>query len=163
MKVFEVATGAFLRSFEGHTHHVLGVSWRADGRQLATCGADNAIKVWNFLTGEQVKSIGGFGKEVTSIQYVGIGDYVLVGAGDNKVSTKNTTGDGGSDFGGATDFVYCARSSADGKVFVAGGHDSVVRVWKEGGETIVNFEPPADDTSASIPPDGTGQVVGGGQ
>src|SRR5690606_20853435 len=43
MKVFEVASGKLHRSFEGHTHHVLGVSWRSDGRMLASSGADNVI------------------------------------------------------------------------------------------------------------------------
>ena len=170
MKVFDAGTGAFVRSFEGHTHHVLGVSWRADGRQLATCGADKVIKIWDFQSGEQKKTIGGFGKEVTSIQYVAVGDHVVVSAGDKTVSTKNSTGDGGTrlagdgserigkyggdggtGLGGATDFVYCARCSVDGKTFAAGGQDSVLRVWLEGGESLVTFEPPPAKSPTSAP------------
>ena len=57
LKVFDVASGKFVRSFEGHTNHVLGVSWKADGSLLASAGADNQIKIWNFETGEQTRSI----------------------------------------------------------------------------------------------------------
>ena len=36
VKVFEVPSGKFLKSFEGHTHHVLDVGWKADGKLLAS-------------------------------------------------------------------------------------------------------------------------------
>ena len=49
------------------------------------------IKVWDFRTGEQRRTIGGFGKEVTSIQFLGVGDHVVISAGDNKVQTRNST------------------------------------------------------------------------
>ena len=39
MKLIDIATAQPGRSFEGHTGHVLGVAWRADGRTLATAGA----------------------------------------------------------------------------------------------------------------------------
>ena len=45
IKLWNVADGKFVRSFEGHTHHVLGVAWRADGRVLVSSGADMVLKV----------------------------------------------------------------------------------------------------------------------
>ena len=44
-RVFDVKTGKLVRSFEGHTNHVLGVAWNHTGRTLATSGADDVIKV----------------------------------------------------------------------------------------------------------------------
>ncbi|HEV3025203.1 MAG TPA: c-type cytochrome domain-containing protein, partial [Pirellulales bacterium] len=35
VKVFDVAAGKLHKSFEGHTHHVLDVSWKWDGKVLA--------------------------------------------------------------------------------------------------------------------------------
>jgi WD40 repeat protein len=143
MKVFQVADGKFVKAFEGHTHHVLGVSWRADGRLLGTSGADNVIKIWNFLTGEQIRTIAGFNKEVTSIQFLGVTDSMVVCAGDKTVITKTSAGGNGRGFTGATDFMYSVRTSADGDSVVAGGQDSVVRVWKAAdGASLVTFERP---------------------
>ena len=51
MKVFRVADGSLVHTFEGHTSHVLGVAWQADGKLLATCGADHLVKLWDFATG----------------------------------------------------------------------------------------------------------------
>ena len=143
MKVFQTADGKFVKSFEGHTHHVLGVSWRADGRLLVTSGADNVIKVWSFDTGEQQRTIQGFNKEVTAVQFVGVTDNFVVSAGDKQVGTRNTGGGNGPAFAGAADFMYSVRCSLDGKTAVAGGQDSVVRVWNAAnGQLIVGFDPP---------------------
>ena len=67
VKVFNVADGKLVRSFEGHTHHVLDVTWKSDGKVLASCGADNVIKVWDFITGDQLRTTAAFEKEVTAI------------------------------------------------------------------------------------------------
>ncbi|HKP38741.1 MAG TPA: c-type cytochrome domain-containing protein, partial [Pyrinomonadaceae bacterium] len=34
MRVLDLASGKVIKNFEGHTHHVMGVSWKRDGRTL---------------------------------------------------------------------------------------------------------------------------------
>ena len=46
-------------------------------------------------------------------------------------------------FAGAADFMYSVGASANGKVIVSGGQDSVVRIWQDDGKVLVNFEPPS--------------------
>ena len=36
VKVWEVPSGKFVKAFEGHTHHVLDVGWKPDGKLLAS-------------------------------------------------------------------------------------------------------------------------------
>src|SRR5262249_37236856 len=38
LKVSSVADGKLVRSYEGHTHHVLAVDWRSDGKELVSGG-----------------------------------------------------------------------------------------------------------------------------
>lgn len=146
MKVFNVADGKFVRSFEGHTHHVLGVSWRANGEELSTCGADEVIKVWNSATGEQIRTQRGFGKQITSISYIGELDQTLASSGDKTVRIQRTNSNNVGNvrtFGGATDYVYSSACTPDGKIVVAGGHDSVLRVWNgTNGQVIGAYEAP---------------------
>jgi WD40 repeat protein len=110
---------------------------------LASSGADNVVKVWNFLTGDQVRTIQGFSKEVTSITFAGNDSQVLASSGDRSVQMKNAENGGNvRSFAGAQDFVYSVDVSADGKTIVAGTADGVVLVWNDQGQAIATFAPP---------------------
>jgi WD40 repeat protein len=144
MKVFETATGKFVRSFEGHTHHVLNVSWMRHGRTLASAGADSAIKVWDFDSGEQKKTIAGANREITAFQYLEFGSEALAASGDNQLRLLKEDGGNVRTFGGATDYTQTAAMTPDGKILIAGGSDSQFRIWNgEKGDLLKTFAPPA--------------------
>ena len=84
-----VADGKELKSFEGHTHHVLAVDWKSDGKQLVTGGADNVLKVWDFETGEQVRTLQPAGKQVTAVRWVPGKPEVAGASGDKTVRFWN--------------------------------------------------------------------------
>jgi WD40 repeat protein len=141
-RVTELSTGKVVRNFEGHTHHVLGVSWSADGRTLATAGADGMVKVWDFTTGDRKKNIEGYDKEVTAVSFVGASANLVTSSGDNKVRLVGLDGKEVRVFPEVADFMESAAVSADGKLVVAGGQDSVLRVWNaaDGGK-LAAFAP----------------------
>ncbi len=145
VKVWNVADGKFIRSFEGHTHHVLGVAWRADGRMLVSSGADMVVKVWDTRTGDQLRTIQNqFNKEVTSVGFAGDGDVFVATAGDSRVRFMNAAnGNVQRDFPGTGDYMYAGAASVDGKTVVAGGLDSVLRVWNDQGQELGKFAAPA--------------------
>lgn len=155
VKQFEVATGKFVRAYEGHTNHVLGVSWKSDGSRLVSAGADNAIKVWNVETGEQHRTIQNYSKQVTSIHYIGASDNIISGSGDKTVKMHRSN-DGGNyrNFVGPTDYVYSVAVTRDEAIAVAGGEDGILRVWNgTNGQELFKFEapkPPADNVQASV-------------
>jgi WD40 repeat protein len=141
-KVTELNTGKVLKVFEGHTHHVLGVAWKRDQRTLLTAGADNVAKVWDASTGERRKNIEGFGKEVTAATFIGVGDEVVLTAGDGQVALVKDKGDKVRSFSGANDYVYATAVTPDGSVVVAGGADGVLRAWNgKDGKLLAEFAP----------------------
>jgi len=143
VKVLDLATGKVVKTFEGHTHHVLGVSWKRDGRTLASAGADNVVKVWDFISGERKKTIEGFSKEVTSISFIGITDQALASSGDNQIRAVSESGEKIRSYEGGADFMNSAAITPDGKIVIASGHDSVLRVWDgNSGEVMAVFAPP---------------------
>jgi WD40 repeat protein len=141
-RVTEVATGKIFRNFEGHTHHVLGVSWSADGRTLATAGADGMVKVWDVTTGDRKKNIEGYDKEVTAVSFVGATSNLVTSSGDNKVRLVGLDGKEVRQFPDVADFMESAAVSANGKLVVAGGQDSVFRIWNtDDGNKLATFAP----------------------
>jgi WD40 repeat protein len=142
--VFNVAGGTHYRSFEGHTHHVLDVAWKSDGKVLASCGADNVIKIWDFITGDQRRTTAPFGKEITSINFVAATPRVFVCSGDKTVRLLNTDNGGVErSFAGSNDFMYSTAVSADGRIGIAGGQDSVMFLWLiDNGQLLKSFEAP---------------------
>lgn len=48
IKVWDVESGALLRSFEGHTANIVGLAVDPGGRRFASAGWDPAVKVWDL-------------------------------------------------------------------------------------------------------------------
>lgn len=144
VKVFEVPTGKFIKSFEGHTHHVMDVGWKADGKMLASAGADNVIKSWDYEKGEQVKTFANHTKQITRLMFKGTTSEVLACSGDQTVRLWNIdSGSGGMSFGGNKDYVYAVGISADGKLVAAGGEEGIVRLYNgANGQLIKELLPP---------------------
>jgi WD40 repeat protein len=133
------------KSFEGHTHHVMGVGWTPDGKRLASCGADNFVKVWDYEKGEKVRDMQGHQKQVTALAFVGKTAQFLTGSGDSTVRLWNAD-NGGTvrNFPGAPDFIYAVSASPDGAVVATGCEDGIVRVYNGANAQLVK---------AAIPPD----------
>jgi WD40 repeat protein len=130
VKTWTIPDGKMVKSFEGHTHHVLDVGWASDGKLLASAGADNTVKIWDFDKGEQARTINAHGKQVTRLLFVGKKNEFLTAGGDNIVKRFNAANGGNTgSFTGGTDFIYAVACSSDGAVVVSGGQEGVVRVY----------------------------------
>ena len=128
-KVTDLATGRRVNLFEGHTHYVMGVAFRADGRVLATAGADGIVTTWDMILGERKKKIPGWTREVTSLEFIGATGQLVTSAGDNLVRIINDSGSEVRSMAKLPDFMQAAASTADGSLIIAGGEDSILRVW----------------------------------
>jgi WD40 repeat protein len=147
VKVFATATGDLIRPFEGHTEYVLGVSWKSDSRSLASCGADATIRVWNTATGELSRTITGFEKQVTDIRFIGDSINTVSSSGDKTVRLHRTdNGQNFRTFAGGTDFMYCVDATPDSRYVIAGGFDSVLRIWNGVNGTVLH------ELSPELPP-----------
>jgi WD40 repeat protein len=153
VKTFDVATGKFLKSFEGHTHHVLGVGWSGDGKLIASSGADNVVKIWDYAKGEQVRTINAHTKQITGLVFVGKSAVFATCSGDGQVRLWNATNGGNTrTFSSGADFLYCVAVSADGSVVAAGGQEGAVKLFNGNtGALIKSLLPPGAEKPAAMP------------
>lgn len=145
MKVFAVADGSVVHTFEGHASHVLGVDFRYDGRMLVTGGADNLFKAWDLIDGEEQKlTIAPFPLEVTSVHYVGYTDTVLLTTGDGIARLVKDTGSTLRELDtGIKSYLYTSTATPDGQIAAAGGENGILHVWdSRDGKVLATFASP---------------------
>jgi hypothetical protein len=82
LKLWEVATGKCLRTFEGHTSSVNSVSLSGDGRFALSGSRDNTLKLWEVATGQCLRTFEGHTHWVTSVSLSGDGCFALSGSED---------------------------------------------------------------------------------
>ncbi len=138
-RVTDIASGKQTNLFEGHTHHVMGVAFRSDGRVLATAGAEGAVSTWDMIIGERKKKIEGWTKEVTSLQFIGATNQIVTSAGDNRVRIITDDGTEVRAIANLPDYMQAAVSLPNGSAIIAGGEDSLLRVWDSAGKELVAF------------------------
>ena len=153
-QLWEIPGGRLLKTFEGHTHHVLDVGWKSDGKLLASAGGETptatapgvgVIKVWDYDKGEQARTIGGNTRQVTRLLFVGKTNTIVTCSGDQSVRMINVDNGGNvRNFPGSADYLYAVGVSPDGALVAAGGEEGVVRLYNgTNGQLVKTLQPPA--------------------
>jgi len=94
-----------------------------------SAGGDNVVKGWDAGSGDKRKNIDGWGKEVTSITFVGDTDQIMASCGDGRVRITKSDGAAVREWSAGANFVLCAAASEDGSIVVSGGQDGIFKVW----------------------------------
>jgi WD40 repeat protein len=73
------------------------------------------------------------------LQFIGATNQILTSAGDNRV--RVVTDDGGEirSIANLPDYMQASASTPNGSTFIAGGEDSVLRVWDAAGKELAVF------------------------
>lgn len=141
VKLFETETLTEQQTFEGHTNHVLDVAWNADDLSLATASADLKVKVWDLADGRVKSNVEGYAKEIGTVVYVGDTESLLTASGDKAVKVANAPLPEAGD-----SFLHTADASLDGTRIIAGGQDSILRVWDGTAKKLIaSFPSPEAD------------------
>jgi WD40 repeat protein len=153
-RVTDRETGKQLHAFEGHTSLVLGASLQANGRVLASVGADGEIKVWNLVNGDRAGKQAGYKKEITSIRFLGLTDQAFVTTAESKARILRVPMGNPSnvrELAGAVDVLHTGSVSAGGGLVAAGGESGIFRIWKvSDGKLFESFDPPAKEEVAKL-------------
>jgi len=77
IKLWDTEDGCCNSTLKEHSKDVLSVAFSPDGKHLASSGVDNTVRIWEPLTGREVKAlnVGGISNQVT---YSPEGRFLLV-------------------------------------------------------------------------------------
>jgi WD40 repeat protein len=138
IKLWEIASGRCLRTFEGHTRPVQSVAISPDGcTALSGAGTgDNTLKLWDLETGRCLRTFVGHESGVYSVAFTPDGRFAFSGSGDHGSKFDNTlrlwdveSGDCLRIFEGHDNLIRTIAISPDGR-FVGSGSGGTLNLWE---------------------------------
>jgi serine/threonine protein kinase len=131
--------GTVAVTFTGHTDHLRGLTWTADGKTLVSGAGDGTVRIWR-ADGTPVNTISGRTFAVTSVALSPDGTLLAVGADGNANQAQIWRTDGSNSpvatLTGHTDNVTMVAWSPDGKTLATSSSDRTVRLWTAAGQPI---------------------------
>jgi WD40 repeat protein len=85
VRVWDLDTGACLRTLEGYSNWVMSVALHEDGRRAVMGSGDETVRVWDLDTGACLRTLEGHTGSVWSVALHADGRRAVTGSEDNTV------------------------------------------------------------------------------
>lgn len=85
VRLWDVAKGQVLRSFDGHTGPVLSVVFSKEGGHALSASEDKTVRLWDVDTGKELKRFEGHKSAVTAVALAADDKRALSGGGDGSL------------------------------------------------------------------------------
>jgi WD40 repeat protein len=131
LKLWEVASGRELHSFEGHSWEVVNEVFSPDGRLLLSASDGGMLKLWEVASGRELHSFEGHTREVMSTAFSLDGKMVL--SASDSGTLKLWEVDSGRllrCFEDHTSGVSSAVFSPDGRTVLSGSYNGTLKLWE---------------------------------
>ena len=115
------------------------MDWSPDGTQLASAGADAAVRIWN-ANGKPLRVLKGHKNSVLCVKWSPDGQKLASGSWANGVRVWKQDGSESQEFKGHEKPVYSVAWSPDGKQIASGSADRTIRLWDMTGKTLHQLE-----------------------
>lgn len=167
-----------LKVFSGHAGRVCSVAFAPEGGRVASAGQDRTIRLWDILTGKQIRQFDGHGDTINCVAFSPDGRWIASASVDRTVRLW-TVGSGRKGphycLEGHRSNVNSVAFSSDGRYLLSGsggelrrrrwvaGNDDNLRLWDVDGRTLARcFDLHGSFVwSVAVSPDGHRAVSGG--
>jgi eukaryotic-like serine/threonine-protein kinase len=130
VKVWDASTGREILVLRGHEGPVYGVATSADGRLIASAGADGSVRVWDQTTGRESRALLGHAGAVLAVAFAPDGRKIASTGIDGTIRAWEVA-TGRQVFGVAAHSGWATGVSfhPDGSRLASSGADGVVKLW----------------------------------
>jgi WD40 repeat protein/energy-coupling factor transporter ATP-binding protein EcfA2 len=115
---------------EGHTGAINSISFRRDGKYIASGSDDKSIILWDLKNGNSI-TLKGHSNKVKSVSYSPDGNRVASGSDDQTIKIWDPMGSIVQNLEGHTDWITSISYSPDGRMLASGSDDNSIILWKE--------------------------------
>lgn len=150
-------TNPALALFFGYSKAVNAVALSPNGKQAASGGEDNLLRLWDIATGLLLRTFDAQTSGINSVAFSPDGSRILTGGNDGRFRIWDiATGQAVTIMEGHAGEITCARFSPGGLQILTGGKDKMVKLWDaETGQLLKTFEGHSGDVlSVSFSSDG---------
>lgn len=140
VRVWDVRTGACLRTHADHAAAVFGVAYDPKGRWLASAGGDGTARLYEAETGAFVRALSGAGTAMRAVAFtpdgsrlatIGVSDPLRIWepeTGEEYLSVPNPTGSRGLSFSPDGSYLLSNDFTSGARLWDGAVRDSTVRV-----------------------------------
>ena len=163
IKLWDVASGKLLRTFDAHHSMVTSVAFSPDGGRIVSGSFDESVMLWDAATGALLHTLKGHSGGVTSVAFSPDGTRVISGSYDKTIKLWDAaTGTLILTVQGHSDSISSVAFSRAGNQMLSGSADKTAKLWDcATGALIRTFQGHSDAvSSARLSPDGTRVLSG---
>ena len=91
LKQQNVESGECIKTLEGHTGYVYGVSFSPNNQYVVSGSGDNTVRIWNVESGDCIKTLEGHTDKVWDVSFSPNNQYVLSEGLDAHYNTDKCT------------------------------------------------------------------------
>lgn len=146
--------GRRVRVYKGHS--IRAVSFSPSGNAVITSCGDNALRLWDVVSGKVLRCFKGHSSIARSVAYSSDGNYVLSGSDDGTIKLWSiTTGEELRRLEGHAGYVLSVAFSPSGQLILSSSADSTIKLWDvTTGKEVRSFDGhDGDVTSVAFSPD----------
>jgi WD40 repeat protein len=157
LKVWELASGRVLSTFEGHLGGVTACAVAPDGRRVVSASGDHTLRVWDLDTGRVLATCIGHTERVTACAVTPDGRQVASASADRTLAIWDLgSGSVVTTFEGHTDRVTACVVTPDGRRLISASWDQTLKIWDlDRRQAVITLLGHTDQvTACAVTPDG---------
>jgi WD40 repeat protein len=130
LRLFTTADWKLKSVLAGHDDVINSVSFRSDGKQIASASYDRTARIWDVASGKVIRSLTMHSDFVLAVAFSPDGKHVFTGSKDRSIRmTEADTGKSVFTFSDRNEDVLAVAAHPDGKSIVATGLEPGLSWW----------------------------------